>query len=117
MPGCDAMTKKIDIAKALAPEDIRPGVYVSVLHIVLEHLGMFCAQDAAYQRIEPVRVLWLPFDCSPVEVVAVCLPFILVTDAKGNHCTLDVRRYRLARVSDHFGRKAFKRTRKGGCET
>ena len=38
----------------------------------------------------------------PMKVVEVCLPFVLVERATGRHRTLDVRRHKLARVSDRY---------------
>jgi hypothetical protein len=59
--------------------------------------------------VEPIRVTLMPGQAQPMKVVEVCLPFVLVRKASGKHETLDVRRYRFARVSKEFGRKAFKR--------
>jgi hypothetical protein len=100
-----------NIAKALAPEDIQPGDYVSILHVLGEYLPCFSLDEVAWRSIEPVRVLWLPPTIQPMKVVEVCLPFVLVRLINGEHRTLDVRRYRFARVSKEFGRKSFKRLR------
>ena len=95
------------ISKALPPEDIRPGDYVSVTHVLGEFLP--CFSEMPWQPVELIRVMMLPWQVQPMKVVEVCLPFVLVRKVSGKHETLDVRRYRLARVSKDFGRKAFKR--------
>lgn len=48
----------------------------------------------------------------PFRVVEVCVPFVLVAEPDGAHRTLDLRRHRLARVSDRFGQRAFARLRR-----
>jgi hypothetical protein len=97
-------------SKALAPEDIDAGDYVSVLHIVHEYLDVF--SDCLFGPPRPFRVHWLPQEFRALKVVAVCLPFVLVEDAKGATQTLDVRRHKLARLDEEFARKAMKRERK-----
>jgi hypothetical protein len=97
-----------DLSRALAPAEIRAGDYVAVLHIVGEHLPL-CWGEEPWKPAAPVRMLWLPTGNDPLRVQEVCLPFLLVRDADGKSKTLDVRRYRLARLSERFGRKAFKR--------
>lgn len=95
------------ISQALAPEDIRAGDYVSILHVLGEFLPLFIEQP--WQPVEPIRVMLFPCSVQPMKVVEVCLPFVLVRKVNGKHETLDVRQHRLARVSKDFGRKAFKR--------
>ncbi|HKQ47036.1 MAG TPA: hypothetical protein VJZ71_03075 [Phycisphaerae bacterium] len=95
------------ISQVLAPEDIRAGDYVSILHVLGEFLPLFFEQP--WQPVEPIRVMLYPCSVQPMKVVEVCLPFVLVRKVNGKHETLDVRQHRLARVSKEFGRKAFKR--------
>jgi hypothetical protein len=105
------MDQEITISKPLAPEDISPGDYVTVLHVVCEYLNIF--SDCAFgQPPRPFRVAWLPPDVTPLKVVSICLPFVLVEDAKGASRTMDLRRHTLARLDEDFARKAMKRTRK-----
>ncbi len=103
------MIRTTNIARPLAPEDIRRGVYVTLLHVMTEFLP-FSLCDEPWRRPEIVRTLWLPHDGGvPMKVVEVCLPFVLVEKTDGTHTTLDVRRVRLAALSERFGRRAFKR--------
>ena len=103
------MDEEKTISKPLAPEDIRPGDYVSLLHIVSEFVSFFCAEDVQFRQIEPVRITRMPYSIEPMEVVEVCLPFVLVRRPDNKHETLDVRRHKVARLSPKFGKKAFKR--------
>lgn len=101
------------LARSLAPEEIRPGTYVSVLHEVKEFLPWACQIDPALSRPEPVSVRWLPEDePEPLRVLEVCLPFVLVQRPRGRARTLDVRRVRLAGLSESYGETAFKRLRR-----
>ena len=66
--------------------------------------------DQTLRAPAPVRTLWLPWNGGrPLKVVSVCLPFALVKLPSGRHRPLDVRRYRLARLSKRYGREAFRR--------
>jgi hypothetical protein len=103
------MDEEKTISRPLAPEDIRPGDYVSLLHVTTEFVPFFCAEDLQFRRIEPVRITCMPRSIEPMEVVEVCLPFVLVRRPDDRHETLDVRRHQLARLSERFGKKAFKR--------
>ena len=105
--------RELDIAKVIAPEDIREGMYVALFSETVEHWP--CGDDGAAtsKPARPARMDWLPDDgAAPVRVAAVCLPFVLVRRTDGKLGTLDVRRYRLARVSKRFGRRAFERPRR-----
>jgi hypothetical protein len=102
------MERESYISRTLAPEDIQPGTYVSVMYVVDEHVPDSCDRGESWRASSPLRYARLPWEgATPVRVVEVCLPFVLVKTARGKHRTLDVRRYRLARVSDHFGRRVF----------
>jgi len=100
----------VTLARAISPEDIRPEMYVTMLSIVTEHLPfIICADDVAYRQPETFRVQWVPrCEPQPLKVLEVCLPFVLVKQPDGALRTLDVRRYRLAQLSEEFGKKAFK---------
>jgi hypothetical protein len=108
------MDEEYDISRPLAPEEIRPGDYVAVLRIVCEVFTEDTFATFPLRSRAPVQIEVLPCgDLSPVQVVSVCLPWVLVEDAKGAHRTLDVRRVRLCRVGDRFGKKVFKKLKKG----
>ncbi len=103
------MSEEKTMSQPLAPEDIRPGDYVSLLHVVSECVPFFCIEDVQFRQIEPVRITHMPRSIEPMEVVEVCLPFVLVRLPDEKHQTLDVRRHRVARLSQRFGKKSFKR--------
>ena len=101
----------MQLSRVLAPEDIRAGQYISVLHVIYEFLPSGCFDDAAWRPLEPLRVRCLPEAVTPMRVVAVCLPYVLVRSARGRHGTIDVRRFVLSRVPKRYGRQVFKRLR------
>ena len=105
------MEPMVSVARLVAPEDIRPGEYIAVLSVFETHVGPVldaCAEPG----LRAVRVEEIPwFSGDPVLVEAVCLPFVLARDADGGRRPLDVRRMRLARVSEAYARAAFEAAR------
>ena len=105
------MNQSRNMVQSLAPEDIRPGLHVCVLNVVYE-VPPFLLEGSALCEGRPPKMVCLPDDDeTPVKIVEVCLPFMLAERPDGSMRTLDVRRYRLARVSDRFARKLFMRSR------
>lgn len=91
---------EMTLARALAPEEIRCGDFVTMLHEVLELPSFLWCSDAALLPPErPVRIRFVPYrEPKPWRVKAVCLPFVLVKlPCKGSK-SLDVRKCRLARL-------------------
>lgn len=107
------MSHKTYIARTLAPEDIRPGAYVAVLHVVDEFLPHpLFLDDVKWKSAAPIRVRWLPSDAStPMKVKAVCLPFVFARTPDGKHHSLDVRRHELAAVPEAYAREVFRADR------
>lgn len=97
------------LIKLAAPEDLEPGQYVAIYDELREY--MTCALfegPTATSRV--VQLRWLPDeDELPLRIVEVCVPFVLARRADGRHRTLDLRRYRLARLTPAFGREVFRR--------
>lgn len=96
------------LAKSLAPEEIRRGDYVTALHVVSEWPSWYWDDDdALHPRDELVRIRSVPCDeAEPLEVVSVCLPFVLVKTPQREGKVLDVRRMRLARLDRSFAKRA-----------
>ncbi len=62
--------------------------------------------DALHPRDELVRIRSTPCDeATPLEVIGVCLPFVLVETPQRDGKTLDVRRVRLARLDRTFAKR------------
>lgn len=97
------------LTRPLAPEDIEPGMYVSVLRCVVDRWpSPFC--DSASWTSGPVQhEVVPPFGSMPLRVVGVCLPFVMAQRPDGSHWTGDVRRARFGLLSDRFGAESFKR--------
>jgi hypothetical protein len=121
------MEELLTIAKPLPPEEIRAGMYVVVMSVVVEIVPSGIMMDSKLGPPEVQRVVTLACDCAdcghllPMKVLEVCLPIVLVkrpiltTDFSGGPRTelraLDVRRHRLAQVSDAIGKRVFKRVK------
>jgi hypothetical protein len=106
-----SMNRKSSIARAIAPEDIRAGMYIALLHEIDFGCGFCWEVEPALMAARGPR-LRIPCEADPYHVKAVSLPFILVQQADGDVTTLDARRYRFARLPSAFGRKAFESMRK-----
>jgi len=102
------------MAKFLAPEDVRAGDYVALLHVVHEIPSFWwCSGMGTIRPDEPVRVPFMPKNAGvPFRVRSVCLPFILVKGPSGEMRSLDVRRYRLARLDRGHALAAWKAWKK-----
>ncbi|MFO1023092.1 MAG: hypothetical protein U0903_20730 [Planctomycetales bacterium] len=88
------------LAKTLAPEDVRAGDYVAVLHEVVElPWFLMCHDSMTVPPEEMIRISTIPKGGGvPLRVRSVCLPFILVKTPSGGMRNLDVRRHKLARL-------------------
>ncbi len=103
----------VALAKAVAPEDLSAGQYVSILRVTYEVPSFLWGGCESFgDPTELVRLAMIPDEAvEPLKVKAVCLPFVLVRNASGQVQTLDVRRCHLARLDDHYARAAWKASR------
>jgi hypothetical protein len=93
----------------LAPEDVRAGDFVALLHVVHEIPSFWWCGISTIRPDEPVRIPFVPKNGGvPFRVRSVCLPFILVKAPTGRLRSLDVRRYRLARLDPTHALVAWK---------
>ena len=77
---------------ALRPRSIRP-----------------IAPSAGFSPPEMIPLSWMPCDGGkPLEVIAMCIPFLLVEKVDGTRETLDMRQCRIARISPEFAEKVRK---------
>jgi hypothetical protein len=107
------------LAKPLAPEEVHPGDFVTVLYITYELPSfLWCADSFRIPHDEPVRLQFLPEDGgAPLKVRAVCLPFVLVKTSANQHRTLDLRKCRIARLDPEFAKTAWKAGKKKQMRT
>lgn len=104
------MSTKFSISRAIAPEDIRPGMYVVVLCVIHEYMLVDGWDPTVSSRPRTLRVNCLcGADGDPLRVVAVCLPFVQVECPEGRLRALDVRQQKLAAVSESYALEAFTR--------
>lgn len=112
------MSKKIKTIRPLAPDDIRTGMYVVITHMIGEHIP-FCFDEASWRdRSTPIRIAWMPGNGGePLRVESACVPFVLVRRADGTHATLDMRQYKLARLSKGYAKATRKRLKNTSKES
>jgi len=102
------------LAKALAPEEIRPGDFVTPLFVIAEVPSYWwCADAWSLPLDQPVRIRFMPpCDGVPLKVKSVCMPFVLVKHPGGEQGTLDLRKCQLARLDKSHARRAWKEYKK-----
>lgn len=102
-----ATMKKITVTRAIAPEDIRAGLYVMPIHRLVQLPIMRC--EAVEPSVEILQVVVRPFwNDLPGKVVGVCLPFVVVEMPDSKTEILDTRSVRLAQVNKRFAKIARK---------
>ncbi|QNN21693.1 hypothetical protein HED60_05230 [Planctomycetales bacterium ZRK34] len=95
--------------RLIGPEDIKVGQYVTVAHETVELLrydNSVPTQPVLETMSVQVRHCGAGW---PMKVAAVSQPYVLVTDPRGRSFSVDLRRYRLARLPRKFGKAAFAR--------
>jgi hypothetical protein len=102
------------LAKALAPEDVCPGDYVTPLFVFAEVPSYWwCAESWSLPINEPVRICFTPnCDGMPLRVKSVCLPFVLAKNPIGESSTLDLRKCQLARLDPAHAKRVWKAYKK-----
>lgn len=100
-------------ARLLAPEEVRAGDYICVMKVLQEYMPFWAIFEESWEKPELIRLTWMPAESgTPLKVIEVCIPFVLVQQVDGSHKTLDLRRHGVGRLSERFGSRAFKRLRK-----
>lgn len=93
-------------SRAVAPEDLRVGDYVTVTHQTYQFVAFAPFRPDNALQSHTIRLI--PDEAGECyRVAAVCLPFILTRSAGGGHPTLDVRQMTLRRLDKRFGKAAF----------
>ena len=96
------------LVRSLAPEDIKVGIYVMVLH---RQCQVLMSKDSALgdPEIAVVQVVMRPyFPELPAKVIDICLPYIVVEREDRKTDIVDTRSERLAKVPKRFAKKALK---------
>src|SRR4051812_38766909 len=107
------MTGEISTCRRIAPDDLRPGMFVAVMGVVHEVFptGAFDAPEIRPPRA--VRVVCTGCsDGEPLRIICICIPFVQLEDARGELRTLDIRQQILAELAEDFGLEAFTRPRR-----
>lgn len=103
-------TFETELARSLAPEDLRRGDYVAILNEIREYPSfLWCLDTLLSPPHEPVRVQWSAEEVgTPLKVKAVCLPFVFVKAPCRVYRTLDMRQCKVVRLSRGYARLVWK---------
>lgn len=97
------------VVRRLAAEDIVTGMYIVELYQEWEVPPCEPLCSGLHPTVDPVRITMKPWHgMEPTKVMAVCLPSVLVKTVRGDCYCMDVRRFAIGRVSDAYGKAAFK---------
>ena len=101
----------------IGPEDVEVGMFVTLSETTHQFMpldemvggnGSGPSGGAAARTLEPMQITMIaPGAGWPLRVVDVCLPFVFLVNAKGEHSAADLRRHRLAKLSARYGRITF----------
>jgi len=108
-------TTPTSLAQRVAPDDLRRGEYVAVLHEVCELPSfLWCCDSGVRAPDQVVEITYrpLPEDREPLKIVALCLPFVFVRRPNGEHRTLDIRGCSLARLDQEYAKAVWKGLKK-----
>jgi hypothetical protein len=106
------------LAKALAPEDIRPGDFVTPLFTITELPSFWWSGESwNIPHDQPVRIR-LTYNCDgmPMRVKSVCLPFVLTKSPAGEQNTIDLRKCQVARLGHGYAKRAWKAYKKSAAQ-
>ena len=100
----EAVISEIRTTKTIAPEDIRVGEHVAILKVSYEYLSFLWCLDSTAEKSVPVRVTFLPHRDigQPLKVLAVCLPFVVVSKPNSCKLSIDVRGCQLGRLHEDY---------------
>ena len=99
------------VARRLHPEDIEVGHRVAISELSYQYpTFLWCGADfSTHSPSVPVRISYLPCgEKRPMEVRAVCLPFVLCSEGDGPSLVLDIRQVQLVKVSTAFAEQVDK---------
>ena len=103
----------MSLARSVAPEDLARDDFVCTLFEVSEFVSLAVLLGESWQDPKPIRVAHYPSETgTPRRVIEICLPFVLLRDWQGKHELVDVRKVKLARVPQRFGRLVVKRLKR-----
>lgn len=108
----------ISMARRLAPEDVKPDMFVALHEVICEHATYFLYPDALKPvEQQKMRIVWQADGAGkPYRVKAVCLPYVLALEPEGNPRTFDLRKHNLVRLDDAYGRQAFHAIKSSGSK-
>ncbi len=104
----------LQVARMLAPEEIRQGDFVSIMNEVIELPSfLWCGESLPTPAETPVRFTRCAADAGAAyRVMSVCIPFVALKSAEGAVRTVDLRREQVARLSAEYAKRLWGELRK-----
>ncbi|MEL7238399.1 MAG: hypothetical protein AAGK78_06015, partial [Planctomycetota bacterium] len=100
-------------SRLIGPEDVAAGQYVTVVET--DHQATWIGDAPSGGGEQVWQEHYTARSCAagwPYKVVTVSLPYVFAKDTDGEPVVMDLRRHRLARLSDAYGKAAFAATKK-----
>ena len=107
----------LKVSRTVCPEDLAVGDYLAVSTEVIEFPSfMWTFESGHLPPDEAVRIKRAsPTSGRPLEVIGICLPFLLVEDPFGKVMSLDIRQVELLKLDGEYARLARKKLKKGSA--
>ncbi len=95
--------------RQVAPDDLKIGDYVAITHEFFEFIDRFASERHQQLTLQRTATLYDDDDAgTPLLVMRVCLPFVLVRKPDKTYQSIDIRRYKLVKVDDQYALDAIR---------
>ncbi|MHC4977382.1 MAG: hypothetical protein ACYTF7_12400 [Planctomycetota bacterium] len=106
------MGADISVVRCAAPEDLRPGQYVTITHEKFEFYPFCQASESVSPPTSTTLVSTYPnAPVAPIRIVGVCLPLVHARGVTGKPVLLDLRLVQVAIVNEEFAKTYAKAVR------
>lgn len=103
--------------RQIAPDDIKIGDYVAITHEYVQYIDSYASEASGQLTLQRVSEIYESDDVgTPLLVMRVCLPFVLVGKPDKKYATIDIRRFKIVKLDDQYALDAIrliKKTQKG----
>jgi hypothetical protein len=95
--------------RQIAPDDIAVGNYVAITHEYFQYIDRFASECAHQMTMQRVAMVYDDDEAgTPLLVMRVCLPFVLVRKPDKQYTMVDIRRFKLVKLDDAYALDAIR---------
>lgn len=95
--------------RQIAPDDMKIGDYVAITHEYCEFIDRYASERHQQLTLQRVETLYEDEDAgTPLLVMRICLPFVLVRKPDKQYVSVDIRRFKLVKLDDHYALDAIR---------